>query len=186
MTAFIRGAARRGSLAVIAASLVLAGGDVFAAHTVGRTGVTGHYAFVDTPAAPGAKCFYAALQGQWEFNYVRVKPPKVYWPTSSAFSSGTVGFTVRLQHWNGLRWTTVNASRESRAVGSKTIPAPFSARTVMWAPPHDRRYRAEVRLRWLTPDATVIGKALVVLDNYRIGYSGTVGSACRAEAPISQ
>ena len=173
------------TVASIVLLLAASGSDVLAAHTVSRSGATGHYSFADTRSGPGATCFYAAVQGQYEFDHVRVKPPKVYWPTASPFSNGTVGFKVKLQHWNGFTWTTVRSSGESRALASKTSPAPFSAKAVMWAAPHDRRYRAEVRLRWLTPDANVIGQALVVLDHYRIIYDGTVASACRAETPIT-
>jgi hypothetical protein len=185
MSSSVRLVGRGGMLAIaVAVAVILSGGDVFAAHTLSHSGTTGHYVFQDTNSHPGAKCFYEGAAGHWEFNHMRVTPPNVFWPNSSAFDSGSVAIKVKLQHWDGSVWTTVSKSTQTVATATKTSPARFPYKIVTWAPPHNHKYRALVRIRWLTPDADVIGQAVVALDHYRIGYDGSVDSACRAEVPI--
>jgi hypothetical protein len=165
---------------VLLASLVLTGGEALAATQVAHSGQTGAYSFTDTTAAPGARCVYQGTLGHSDFDHARVKAPTVYWLSSGAFHSGTVGWRLLLQHWNGSSWVTVRTTSEARGLATRTTPAPLSTRNVSWAPPANRKYRVEVKIRWMTPDATTIGKVVVVIDHYRRSYDGSVGASCKA------
>ncbi len=169
------------ALLVVLASLLLTGGQVLAATRLGHSGETGQYSFTDTTASPGARCVYYGTAGLIDFDHARVKAPKVYWPTSSAFPNGTVGWRLKLQHWNGHSWDTVRRTSEARGLASKHTAAPLSTRDVVWAAPHDRKYRVLVAIRWMTPDAETIGSVLVRIDHLRRSYDGSVGSDCKAE-----
>jgi len=165
------------------ACLLLAGGQTLAATRLHRSGTTGSYSFVDTVAAPGAFCAYEGAAGSQNFNHARVKAPKIYWPGSTGVNSGTVGWRLKLQHWNGHSWDTVRITSEVRGTATTTHAAPLTARNVAWAAPHDRKYRVVTKLRWMTPDASTIGYVLVLIDNYRRGYDDSVGAACKAVVP---
>jgi len=166
---------------VLLASLALTGGQTLAATPVAHSGSTGHYSFTDTTSSPGAKCVYQGTAGHQDFDHARVKAPTVYWLSTGAFHSGTVGWRVLLQHWNGLSWDTVRTTSEARGHATRSTPAPLSTRNVSWAAPHNRKYRVEVKVRWMTPDAETIGSVLVVIDHYKHTYDGSVGSSCKAQ-----
>ena len=166
---------------VLLAGLMLSGGQALAATQLSHSGHRGHYSFTDTVGSPGARCVYQGAAGSQNFDHARVKAPKVYWPTSGVpASSGTVGWRLKLQHWDGHEWDTVRTTSEVRNWATTTTPAPFSSRSVLWAAPHDRKYRVLVKIRWLTPDADPIGSATVRIDHYRRTYDDSVGSACKA------
>lgn len=168
---------------VLLASLALSGGETLAATQVAHSGPTGVYSFVDTSSSPGARCVYEGSAGADEFNHARVPAPKVYWLSTGAFHSGTVGWRLKLQHWNGHSWTTVRTTSEARGGATRTHPASLSTRNVSWAAPHDHSYRVEVKIRWMTPDAETIGSVLVVIDHYRRTYDRSVGASCLAHVP---
>jgi hypothetical protein len=163
------------------ASLVLTGGQTLAATRLDRSGTTGPYHFTDTTTAPGARCIYQGTAGAQDFDRVKVKAPTVKWIQTGAFHSGTVGWRIKLQHWNGHVWSTVRTTSEQRGFATQTHAAPLTARTVNWAPPHDRRYRVITKIRWMTPDAETIGSVIVRIDHYRRTFDGSVGSSCPAQ-----
>ena len=171
---------------VLLASLALNGGPALAATQVHRSGHIAHYSFTDTVGSPGARCNYQGAAGSQNFDTARVKAPRIYWRSSPAFGStgsGTVGWRIKLQHWDGHEWDTVRTTSEVRNLATTTTPAPFTARKVAWAAPHDRKYRVLVKIRWLTPDDEVIGSVVVRIDHYRRSYDDSVGSACKAVVP---
>ena len=179
----IRRMARGASLAVVvAAGVALSGGDMLAATPVAHHGPQGHYSFTDTAGSPGATCKYGHSAGHHEFNSIRVNGPSVNWLTTSAFNSGAVRLTIRLQHWDGSAWSTVAHTSESQVFASKAHAQTFPAKTVHWngVSPHTYRFRAEAFIRWVTPDATTIGSVTVLLDHYTWGFDGSVHSSCQA------
>jgi hypothetical protein len=169
---------------VLLACLALSGGQALAATRIGHSGETGHYSFTDTTAAPGGRCVYIGVSGLWTFQRAKVKAPKIYWPTSSAFHSGTVGWLLKLQHWDGHAWHTVRSTPEARGHATKTTPAALATLSVHRAGPHDRKYRVLVKIRWMTPDAETIGSVLVRIDHLRRDYDNSVGSTCKFEVNL--
>jgi len=173
---------RVATLAVtLLAALLLAGGSTLAATPISYAGTWGNLRFGDTSSAPGASCLYDGTAGHQELAHVKVKAPAVYWMTTGATHSGTIGFLVKLQHWDGSHWRTVYITSESTAVATRTKAAPLSSRRTVRPEQHSRRYRIVVRLRWLTPDGHVLGIAYVRIDHYRRSYDGSVGGSCKAE-----
>ena len=171
------------ALLVLSSLAVLSPLSASAATVLSTTGSAGHYSFTDTAGSPGARCIYQGAAGSQNFDRMTVTAPTIYWPSGDAFPNGTVGWRIRLQHYNAGVWTTVRHTAEFRNTATKTVPAVLSNRTISWAPPHNQKYRAVVVVRWMTPDATTIGSALVRIDHYRHGYDGTVGSSCKAVVP---
>jgi len=168
---------------VVLASLASTGGQMLAATRLHHSGTTGRYRFVDTIESPGARCVYEGAAGSQNFEHARVKAPSVYWPTADAFAQGTVGWTLKLQHWDGDEWDTVKTTSEARGHATRTTPAPLVTRNVYWAAPHTRKYRVLVKIRWMTPDAETIGSVLVRIDHFRRTYDGSVGPDCKAVVP---
>jgi hypothetical protein len=169
---------------VLLACLALSGGQALAATRIGHSGETGHYSFTDTTSSPGGRCVYVGVSGLWTFQAARVKAPKIYWPDSSAFPSGTVGWRLKLQHWDGSAWHTVRTTDEDRGHATKTHPADISTLSVHSAAPHDRKYRVLVKIRWMTPDAETIGSVLVRIDHLSRDYNHSVGSTCKNEVNL--
>ena len=165
---------------VLLATMALCGGEALAATQVSHSGQTGAYSFHDTTTSPGAKCIYEGAAGHSEFQRAHVAAPTVSWLTG-AFHSGTVGWRLLLQHWDGHAWVTVHTTSEARAHATQTTAAHLSARSVVTAGPHNRKYRVMVKIRWMTPDAETIGSVHVLIDHYRRDYDDSVGSSCKAE-----
>lgn len=184
----LRTAMRRPRRVVVAlalvASAVVGGGTTLAATPISTDNPIGPWSYVDSSASPAAKCFYMGTAGAIEFDHMVVQPPTVKW-YAHHFSSGTVGWVIKLQHWDGSHWHTVRTTSEARGFATRTTAAPLHKRTVAWAAPHDRRYRAVVKIRWMTPDADTIGAVLVRIDHYRRDFDHRTGSACPAEITTS-
>jgi hypothetical protein len=163
------------------ASLVIGGGQTLAATSIGTHSPVGPWSYVDTTSSPAAKCFYVGTVGAIEFDHMVVQPPAVRWYGAHHFASGTVGWVIKLQHWDGSHWDTVRTTSEARGLATRTAAAPLHPRRVDWAAPHNRKYRAVVRIRWMTPDAETIGSIQVRIDHYRRDFDHVTGSACPAE-----
>ena len=137
--AFVRGALRSGSLAVIvAAAVALGSGTALAAHQVGHGGTTGSYSWVDSTAHPAGLCDYngGGAAGHVYIVDVRVDhPATAFWPQSVASTWGYVGFRVELQHRSGGVWTTVNWGSQTVAKATTTMSATLANRRVNWAGP---------------------------------------------------
>jgi hypothetical protein len=180
---FISQAARAAFIVATAvAGVALVAGEAVAWHTVAHSGVNGHYSFVDTSASPGARCDYEGAAGHGYFNNMRVKPPTVFWPNQDSGNPdehGTVGWKFKIQHWNGVKWTTANISTESTAVAHENTSAAFFAKHVQHGPPDNHRYRAQVVLTWYTPAMAVLGQAKVVLDWYNQTDPGVTVTSCK-------
>lgn len=165
----------------LAASLVIGGGGTLAATPISTDSPIGPWSYVDTTSSPAAKCFYMGTVGAIEFDHMVVQPPRVLWYAAHHFGSGTVGWVIKLQHWDGSHWHTVRTTSEARGLATRTTAAPLHKRSVSWAAPHNRKYRAVVRIRWMTPDADTIGSVQVRIDRYRRDFDHATGSACPAE-----
>jgi hypothetical protein len=174
---------RRGVCVVLTllASLIIGGGETFAATPLSTHSPVGPWSYVDTTSSPAAKCFYVGTVGAIEFDHMVVQPPTVRWYGAHHFASGTVGWVIKLQHWDGSHWDTVRTTSEARGLATRTAAAPLHPRRVDWAAPHNRKYRAVVRIRWMTPDADTIGSVLVRIDHYRRDFDHATASACPAE-----
>jgi hypothetical protein len=180
---FISRAARAAFIVATAvAGVALVGGEAVAWHTVAHSGVNGHYSFVDTSATPGARCDYEGAAGHGFFKGMKVKPPTVFWPNQDSGNTnehGTVGWKIKIQHWNGVKWTTANISTETTAIAHENTSAPFVAKTVHHGPPDSHRYRAQVVLTWYTPGMSVLGQAKVILDWYNQTDPGITVTSCK-------
>jgi hypothetical protein len=181
---FVRRAGRAAFVVAVAVvGVALIAGEAVASHTVAHSGVTGPFSFMDTMASPGARCTYEGAAGHGFFNGMKVKPPTVFWPNRHAGNPnehGIVGWTVKIQHWNGVKWTTANISAETTAVAHENTPAPFVAKIVPHGPPDSRRYRAQVVLIWHGSGSTALGRAKVVLDWYNQTDPGVIKTSCKA------
>lgn len=163
------------------AALAIGGGETLAATPTAKHSPVGPWSYVDTTSSPAAKCFYMGTVGAIEFDHVVVQPPTVRWYGAHHRTSGTVGWVIKLQHWDGSHWDTVRTTSEARGIATRTVAAPLHKRSVAWAAPHNRKYRVVVRIRWMTPDAETIGSVLVRIDHYRRDFDHATGSACPAE-----
>jgi hypothetical protein len=185
----IRSSARRLARGATLALLVLSSLALLtplsasAATVLSTSGSAGHYSFTDSVGSPGARCIYQGAAGSQNFDRMKVNAPTIYWPSANAFPNGTVGWRIRLQHFNAGTWTTVRQSKEYRGFATKTVAASLGDRVIAYAPPHTQKYRAVVVVRWMTPDAETIGSATVLIDHYRRGYDGSVGPSCKAVVP---
>ena len=72
---------------MLVASLVIGGGDTFAATPISTNSPVGPWAYVDTTSSPAAKCFYMGTLGAMEFDHMVVQPPKVKWYGAHHFLS---------------------------------------------------------------------------------------------------
>jgi len=172
---------RSASLSIlVAACLALGSGDVLAAHQVSQTGVIGSYAFTDTAGNPAGYCNYngGGAAGHTYLVKVRVDAPTAYWPDGQASNHGTIGYRVKLQHFSGGVWDTVNTGAEEQATATVHVSALFGPRHVDWAGPNTGHDRALAVLTWYRPNATVLGRARVVIDFYLSGFDGITRPYC--------
>ena len=170
---------RGATLAVtLLVALLLTAGSALAATPVSHSGATGLATWSDTSSKPGATCLYDGTSGHQVLAHVKVKPPTVFWLSHGDTSSGTIGFLVKLQHWDGSHWRTVAITSEAKAVATRTSAASLSSRRTVRPEQHSRKYRIVVRLRWLKPDGHALGIAYVRIDHYRRSYDGSVGGRC--------
>ena len=175
----IRRAGRGASLALlVVVALALAGGNTLAATTIGHSGTTGTYSFVDTSGNPGGRCVYQGTAGAQMFDHARITGPSVWWPASSSSSSGTVGWRLKLQNNSSGSWVTVRTGSLTYATAHKHSAAMFANKGIAWAAPITGHERVLVVLVWYNPGLTVMGKATVLIQHYRRGYDGSVGSTC--------
>jgi len=171
----------RGATATLAllACLVLSGGPALADTQLGHSGQTGHYSIGDTASSPGARCAYVGDITLY-LHHFRMRAPKIYWPTSSHFPNGTVGWRIKLQGWTGHAWVTERTSSEARGLATKTTPASLATRNMnIVFPPPSHKYRLLVKIRWMTPDAETIGSVVVRIDHYFRDADHAVVSSCR-------
>ena len=171
---------------VLLASLALAGGEALAATQVHHSGHDRCLLLPRTrPAPPAPQCVYQGTAGPFG---VRSRP-----------GQGTQGVLAWLDRRVPQRHRRLAADAPAlgrprmghrahhapRLVASRprTHAAPLSTRNVAWAAPHDRKYRVEVKVRWMTPDAETIGSVLVSIDHLKRDYDGSVGAACKASVP---
>jgi hypothetical protein len=167
---------------VVVAAVALIAGQAVAFHTVSHSGVRGQYSFLDTQSSPGARCDYEGAAGHGFFAAMKVRPPTVFWPNrhpGNPDEHGTVGWRVKIQHWNGMTWTASDVSSESTAVAREHSPAPFIGKLVHHEPPNSRRYRAQVVLTWYGANSSVLGRAKVILDWYNQTDPGRIVTSCK-------
>jgi hypothetical protein len=165
---------------VVAAAIAFSGSGVLAYHQVASSGTPGSYAWTDTVAHPGGFCNYngGGTAGHTYITYVRVNAPNhVYWPAGQSTSSGTVGLKVVLQHKSGATWHNVNTGSEVFSTASTSVSASFPAARVAWNGPITGHDRAKVVLTWYGTPSNV-GRAQVVIDQYRNGHDGITRSYC--------
>ncbi len=177
---FIRCALRGATLAgLLLVALSLGGGTALAYHEISRTGVVGAYSWVDTTAHPGGRCAYNKAMGQGLLDTMSVKAPIAYWPLGSSVSHGTIGYRIKLQHYNGTTWLTVGSSGEVTAVAWKHAAAALARRTVTYTGSDwSRKFRALAVLTWYRADSTVLGRASVTMSHYWDDFHQDVRAAC--------
>ncbi len=94
--------------------------------------------------------------------------------------SGQTGYAYSQTHPGGTGFLPRASQSDQWALATTTHAAPLTARSIAWAAPHDRKYRVEAKVRWMTPDADTIGSVLVSIDHLKRDYDGSVGGACKA------
>jgi hypothetical protein len=163
-------------------AVALGGGDAMAATPVSQSGVVGNVTFQDSPTTPQARCLFDGAAGHSYFSGMRVKAPSIFWPNQSISTPnehGTVGWRVKVQHWNGASWATVNTSPESQATASENTAAAFVTKTVPHGLTVSHRYRALVVITWYTGPSSQLGQAKVLIDWYRRIANGKAYTSCK-------
>jgi hypothetical protein len=182
MVKFVMGRTWRGAsvATLVATCLALGSGNVLAATPVHQSGTIGNYSFTDTAGNPAGFCNYngGGALGHTYLVSIKVDAPTAFWPAGQPSHHGTIGYRVKLQHDNGGVWQTVNAGTEQRATGSVHTSAVFGKAHVAWAGSNQGHDRALAVLTWYRPNATVVGRVRVVIDNYLSGFDGITRSFC--------
>jgi hypothetical protein len=170
-------------LAILAASF--AEGTTLAAVQIGQKGDPGsHWSVADTSANPGAVCDYAGggAMGSTYLTHIKVPVgPDVFGKTSALTS---VGYMIRLQHYESGHWVTLKKSHgklwSSPASDTTAAMLPGSGVTIPIATQstNPSRYRVFLRLTWYTSTAQVDGTRDILIQHYK-AHSGATAASCK-------
>ena len=161
-------------LALTAALAVLFGSSlpVGAFSVIVDDGQQGNYNFNESMANPRVRCGYSSYLGDKSyFRWMRVKPPQVYAPDTSAekIDSMRVGwrFLIQRQTAGSSTWTTVAKSPVQKARAYENSPASFSKMKVYFsASKITPIFRAVVVINWYGSDGSRVGQIKLLPDHY--------------------